>query len=429
MIHKGACDPIVGGYLFSSLKETPFRRLWFSVCSANTGRWSFLLALGWTVHLLTHSSFWVGASVFAVQGPILVVAPVAGVIMDHFDRRRVLAAAFGLSSLAALAMALLMASGHHSLAAVLAIALTFGTAFAVQSPTWTAMTPQSVPKPQISNAIALLGVARQGTEFSGPVLATPLLLALGPGAVFLFTALLYALSLLVVLRIPKEHRAKTASTPYTGFWSSLSDGIHYLGERPILRILIPFIGLHCVLTMAYMGVLPALVAQNLNGTAGLYGSIMTAVGLGALVGNLSLASIQNPRLLSHLFVVTMALSGLSVMVLGISSSPALALLAGFVMGASQSPFMSVTQTFMQVRLDNTFRGRVTSLRNIVTQGTMSLGNWLWGSLGLLLSPGTLLTLLGTSFLVGGGAILTMTPAMRSLIHEAVPATEHASVSG
>src|ERR671937_1483702 len=95
--------------VFAALRHSGYRWLWFSSAAGNSGRWAFSMAIGWLTLELTHSGFWVGAAVFATSGPIILVSPLAGLLADRFDRRRVLGAAFALSALASGGIATLSA--------------------------------------------------------------------------------------------------------------------------------------------------------------------------------------------------------------------------------------------------------------------------------------------------------------------------------
>ena len=66
-----------------------------ATAESGSGQWALQLALGWLVQTLTHSSFWVGATLFAIQIPNVLAAPWSGVISDRFERSRVLAVALG----------------------------------------------------------------------------------------------------------------------------------------------------------------------------------------------------------------------------------------------------------------------------------------------------------------------------------------------
>ena len=379
--------------MLASLRYGGFRWLWVSNASGNSGRWAFTMAIGWVTLELTHSGFWVGAVVFATSGPIILVSPVAGLLADQFDRRLVLAAAFGVSALASGLIALL--SGLHllSLPALLVLGLAFGAGFSVQITAWNVIVPQLVPRNALLNAISLAAVARQGSEFVGPALATPLFVVAGPAAAFALCFGLYAVALLLTFPIPPVR-----PLGYSGMLKPVSEGLRYMRAVPAVWLLIVLVGAHCTLTMAYMGLLPSFVAGTLHGGDRLFGTIMTVVGLGAILGSLLLAALTSARHRGPWLLVTGAVSGLSLSILGLAKEPVMAIASAFLVGASQTMFMSVTLAAVQEWARDEYRGRVTSVYNLLSGGPMALMGWGDGGLADVYPPAFVLVASGLAFL-------------------------------
>src|SRR5439155_26521271 len=155
---------------------------------------------------------------------------------------------------------------------------------------WNVIVPQLVPRDDLLNAISLAAIARQGSEFLGPALATPLFVLVGPAAAFGLCFLLYVLALLLTLPIPAVRPAG-----YSGMLEPIAEGLRYMRAVPVVWLLILLVGAHCTLTMAYMGLLPSFVAGTLHGGDRLFGTIMTVVGLGAILGSLALAAMTGRR--------------------------------------------------------------------------------------------------------------------------------------
>ena len=399
--------------MLASLRYGGYRWLWISNAAGNSGRWAFSMAIGWLTLELTHSGFWVGALVFASSGPLILVSPLAGMLADRIDRRLLLAAAFGVTALACGGIALL--SGLHllSLPALIVLGVTFGAGFSVQVVAWNVIVPQLVPRADLLNAISLAAVARQGSQFVGPALATPLFVLAGPAAAFWLCFALYALALLLTLPIPAVR-----PVGYHGMLEPIAEGLRYMRAVPVVWLLIVLVGAHCTLTMAYMGLLPSFVAGTLHGGDGLFGTIMTVVGLGAIVGSLALAAMTSTRQRGPWLLFTCVVSGLSLTLLGLAREPVLATVAAFLVGASQTMAMSVTLAMLQEWAKDEYRGRVTSVYNLLSGGPMALMGWGDGGLADVYPPALVLIASGLAFLAVMAAMAARWADVRRLLSTA-----------
>ena len=411
--------------IVQSWRFPDYRRLWLCVVVANAGRWILALGVGWLLFNLTHSSFWVGASFFCIQGPALLVSPLAGVWADHYDRRRLLALALGLATLATGILALLTVLGVASVGPVLACTLLCGIAFSIQGTAWGSLLPNVVPRDVLPNAIALQGTARQGAEFLGPALASPLLAVAGPGAVFVFASCCYGSALLLALRIQARRLGPTHG--WGNPFAPLQAGLRYVRAVPLLGSVVFLVAFHCSLTMTYQGMLPQFAGGMAPGDGKVYGALMTAVGLGAIVGTVTLAAVSNRRWYGAGYLLTAAASGITLLLLGRSGGVDLALAAAVGVGASQSMFMAISLTFLQQLSADAYLGRVTGVYNFLASGTMAFVSWGLGGLANTTAPGTLMTATGGAFVVVVGLMFGL-PAFRQLCR-GVSAVELARLGG
>jgi MFS family permease len=344
--------------VFGSLGLPNFRRLWLVIAEAGCGQWALQLAVGWLVQNLTHSTFWVGASLFAFSIPNVVAA-----------------------------------LGRDAIWPILGLVLLLGIGGTLLSTASTALLPNVVEDTDLLNASALQAIAQRGSEFIGPALAAVLLAATGSWAVFALCAAFYAVGAWQSQGI----HPRTAAPRSSGV--RFMDGVRYVRSSPPLGVLIGILLGHCGLTMAYMGILPAFVQGALGGGAGLFGSIMTIVGLGSIVGALPLMMVKNPQVRGRLYLIAALASGVSTAALGLSRSPAAAIAAAIAVGASQSMFMTIAFAEVQERSSDHFRGRVSAIYLLLAGGGMAVGNWAFGLLGAVEAPAHILIGMGTAFVV------------------------------
>lgn len=386
--------PATGGFHAWTIPE--YRWLWGGVAAANSGRWVLALGVGWLLYNLTHSSFWVGASFFCIQGPALVVAPLAGVLADRRDRRTLLVLGLALSALATAGLAAMAAVGVGSPWPVLGATLCCGVAFSIQGTSWSALIPAIVPRRWLANANAWQGTARQGAEFLGPALASPLLATAGPRLVFALAAACYVVGLMLVLRIQPRPRPRQApARPFT----PLLQGLQYVRGRPLLTCVVLLVACHCSLTMTYQGMLPQFAGELVGGSGDVYGGLMTMVGLGAIVGTLALALFVPRRRLGAAYGASALLSGLALVLLGLSHWPLAAFGAAILVGAAQASFMAISLTYLQEVTADAYLGRVTGVYNFLASGTMAFLSWGLGGLADAMPAGTVMVLVGSLFVV------------------------------
>lgn len=263
--------------LFIALESPSYRVLWLNIGIAGIGRWTLTMATGWLMMMLTHSGFWIGAGMFAMQGPALIGAPLAGYIADFSDRRVLLVVSQVITAVALLALAVLVGQNVATPPTVLALSLLIGLAFSVQMTGWNALLPSLVPRERIFNAVALQSTAQRGAEFIGPALGSVILSVAGLPWVFVLCGVAYAAAALQPLALPPsgprlaEARQSAAADLPERRWLGAEN-------RAALFLLLLVVCLHCSITMAYMGVLPIFAQVALHGDSNTYGSLLSAIG-------------------------------------------------------------------------------------------------------------------------------------------------------
>ncbi len=365
-----------------ALHSPAFRLLWLTMVGANGGRWAFTMMASWLAFVLTHSPGWVGLTMFALQIPFVIVSPLTGVLADRIARTRLLIGALGISALAALATLALMAA--HVLTPPLLVLLAFamGVGGTVQSTAQNALLPMAVPEGALFEAFALQGTARQGAEFFGPAIVSPILALFGGVAALAGVAALYLVGVVPALwlRGPGERAVTAARGGVRGDLGMLMDGVGYVRQSDLLLPTLVLVACHCLLTMAYMGMLPSLAtAAGIRGDAA-YGGLMTTVGLGAVVGTLLVATAGRRAHPGRLLWLLSILSGVGMAALGAARGDTPLLMAAFLAGGATASFMAVAAARIQASTAEAMRGRVTSLYLMLAGGAMAIGNWAYGDL-------------------------------------------------
>jgi MFS family permease len=372
-----------GALFLDTLQYRDYRFVWACELLSGMSRWMLIVGRGALVyHLSGGSSVQVGITTFAALIPILVVTPVAGLLSDRVERRKLTAIAFGSNLLLTVVLVFLTISGLIEIWHVVVISLVNGAARAFEEPVMQAMVPGMVPKAKLLNAYALGGIGRHGSRFAGPFLGGLLLTflgsgehALGPASTFMTASLFYALGVVLILQIRQPAEANTRGKD--GALRQLLEGVGYVYQHPMLRPLIIMMAFHCSFSMAFESFLPEFAEEVLKQGGAAFSFMMMAVGLGGLIVSFSLAGVRDNRQRGWLLIIMGILSGVFSAAMAASVNLPVALVMAVLLGAFGSGYMTINQAIVQSIAPDELRGRITSLFSLHAGGLMSfmqLGN-------------------------------------------------------
>ena len=165
-----------------ALRHRNYRLFFLGQGTSLVGTWITRVALSWLVYRLTKSEAMLGVVGFAGQIPTFIVAPLAGVLVDRWNRHRVLVVTQVLSLLQSVALAALALTDRITVAQVLALAAFQGLINAFDTPARQAMVVELIDdRADLSNAIALNSTLVNGARLVGPSIAGALIAAVGEG--------------------------------------------------------------------------------------------------------------------------------------------------------------------------------------------------------------------------------------------------------
>lgn len=362
----------------SSFTHRHFRALWASGLCSSVGQWTLLTARAAYAHQLSGGSASVGLVVFASMLPNVFMPPIGGVLADRFNRRTVVSCALTVSVLSALLMAVLIILGVATVGHLFLLSLVNGMSRAVEIPSTQAMVPALAPGEELLNAVALTGVVTHGSRLVGPVVTLLTFGPLGAGASFVAGAALYGAGLLLIQRVPRpeQYAHPAGENPLR----QLADGVRYAATEPLVGMILLLVLFHCALTMSYDALMPMFADEHMGHGEGMYSVLMSAVGVGSLIGTVILAGRSLRLHRGRLLLATGLVSGLSPAALAMAMHWSPALVAAAAMGASQATFMSLTNAALQTATPDRYRGRVLSLYLMIGGGIMAFGNLATGYL-------------------------------------------------
>jgi MFS family permease len=349
------------------------------------GTWVQRVAVGWLTWDLTHSGAWLGAVSMAEFLPVIVLAPLMGVMADRFDRRRMAVAGQCLAAVQALALAILSLTGNITALMVFALQLVAGVIQPLIQSARLVLVPTLVPRENLGNAVAITSMTFNIARIIGPALSGLLITSIGAGYSFLVNAVSYigVIAALAALKLP-PHMPHAGRGSWHGIWQDLVDGWRYTFAHPTLRWTIPLI----TFVAAFVWPLTDLMAGFADGTfgkgAGGLAILTSAQGAGALMGGLYLASRRNHDDLHRLMVWAMVMNGLLVALF--ASMPVFwaAVPVLLVNGMFSVIVGSGSQTVTQMASTDAMRGRTLSIWYLVTRVGPALGGLLLGTLATLM---------------------------------------------
>ncbi|HOD80349.1 MAG: enterobactin exporter EntS [Planctomycetes bacterium ADurb.Bin126] len=386
------------------------------------GTWMQHAALYWLVYKLTDSKVMLGWVAFVGQIPSLLVAPLAGVLSDRWNRHRVLLATQALAMVQAGALAALALSGTIQVQHVLVLAATLGLIMSVDIPNRQAFVSQMVDRREdLPNAIALNSLSFHAARLVGPAVAGFVVewsaasgsLVRGEGMCFLLNAVSYLAVLAAVLAMRPARRP--ARTTERTVLHELREGWSYaVGFAPI-RYLLLGLTLLGLTVLPYTTLLPVFARDILHGDAVTQGWLLSAAGLGAIVGALYLAGRRSILGLGTVMALLPLAMGGALVVFAFSRTLWLSLAMMVLVGGTLMVLMGGCNTLLQTLVDDDKRGRVMSLYTIAFIGTTPFGSLAVGYLARHLGADWALAIDGGLLVVICLAGLPRLPRLRAQI--------------
>ncbi|MHB8736626.1 MAG: MFS transporter [Terriglobales bacterium] len=394
----GNSDDRPGRGMFAAFEVVAFRWVWAGALSGNSGRFAVILVAGWEAYRLGHhSSVWPSLVSMFLLVPTMFFGLFAGSVADRHNRALMATTGQLLNAAACAVGALLSVTGELDLLNLLAVTALVGIGNSVQGPAWQAMIPAIVGPGRLLNASMTARIAQQGAELTGPAVGTVVLTTAGPGATFLLCALFYIAGMLMFWHLRGSVSTPSRPDDLTGALASIAAGLSYLRKQPPLGTLLVWVGLHCSLTMASIGILPQLASANLGGNAGAYGLLLAAFGFGSVLGPLLMMWLSARVSVVTTLVLSGILSGLPLISLGLVHQIDVAVVSSALAGAAQAVFMAAIYSANQGASIDAMRGRVASVQLSLTTGAMGLASIGWGALVAPLTAGVVLAVPGAVF--------------------------------
>lgn len=397
-----------------ALRHRNFRLFFAGQSTSLIGTWLSKFAIAWMAYGLTGSAFMVGLVTFTSNAPTSLFAPIAGVLVDRWNRRRTIVITQIFALLQSAALPVFTLAGWMTVWHLMVLGAIQGVINAFDMPARQSFLRELVEdRADLPNAIALNSSMVNVAKMIGPVVAAALVALVGEGMCFAIDAASYLAVIASLLAIRVTSPAPPlARAPVL---VQLADGVHYVARMPLVRAILVLLAVTAVLAGAYTSLLPVVVAEHLGGGEYTLGTLMAAGGLGALTGALYLANRTTVVGLGSVISRTGLVLGVALVSLELAPSVWTAAPVLYVVGGTLMIQTAATNTIIQTIVEPSMLGRVMSLYAVAFSGGMPLGAFLEGSLANQI--GAVHTLA-----VAGGLVVVATLVFR----RALPALRRAS---
>ena len=303
-----------------------------------------------------------------------------GVLADRVSKKSVLVAAQSLNAIATLIMAFIILSGNVGFWDFIAFGLFNGIVLALSFPARNAFVPDLVDERLIFTAMALTTTSMNFARILAPAFAGFLIAwiaagdttsTFGVGIVYLVIGGLYFLSAFTMLLVSNRGRAGSRDTRKHPFIEIL-DGLKYVRAQPTVYALILLSIVPFMFGMPLNTLLPAFNEDILLGGPDDLGVLLSAMGVGAILGSLMLAASGDLKHKGTWLVVTCFGWGVSTVLFGMASNLWTAVVVLALVGWLSSWNMSLNRGLLQVQVVQRMRGRIMSI-DMMSHGLMPLG--------------------------------------------------------
>ena len=384
-------------FLLRALAHRNYRLFFMGQSVSLVGTWLTRVATSWLVYRLSGSAWLLGLVMFCGQIPSLVLAPVAGVLVDRWDRHRLLVVTQVLAMLQSLALAVLALTGVIEVWHVGGLSLVQGLINAFDVPGRQAFVVEMVEdRADLPNAIALNSSMFNAARLLGPSVAGGLIAWVGEGGCFLIDGLSYLAVIASLLAMKLTRRPKVEQ--HGRVFAELKAGFGYAYHFTPIRSLLGMLAVMSVMGMSYTVLMPLMATEVLEGGPSTLGFLMAAAGLGALGGAGYLASRRSVRGFGKTIVRTGALFGAGLVAFALSRHVVVSLLTLTVVGYGMMVMMAASNTLLQTIVEERMRGRVMSFYAMALIGTAPFGSLLAGALAARI---------GAAATIGAGGVVCL----------------------
>jgi MFS family permease len=366
---------------FKSLKNKNFRLFFAGQSVSLLGTWMQKTAVSWLVYSLTQSKIMLGISVFATLFPTALFSLYGGVVADRYNRYKILLITQILSLFQAILMTLAVIYFKENVVwEIIILSTLLGVINGFDAPARQSLVRELiVNKNDLPNALALNSSMVNLSKLIGPALAGFILETFGDGVCFgtnaiSFVAVIFSL---LLIKLPKQEVKLKADK---NLKNEFLEAFRYIKNTPAISSVILFTAIMSFFVLPFSTLTPVFAKDIFHGSASTLGVIDGAIGLGAFLGALFLASLPQETNLTRVLARNAFIFGIGLVLFSLTNYYPLALFFLIFGSFGMMSVRTITNTIVQVNVPNEFRGRVISVYLMLLTSMAPLGSLLISSL-------------------------------------------------
>ena len=385
--------------MFLILQNYKFRLFWVSMLFDDAGRMVIPVALGWLVLTLTDSPLWVGISAGVAGLGLTLFSPIAGVLVDRYNRRYLLLVTLAIEMACALVMGVLVHTNNVSIVSVLLFSFIIGVNGATRYSCVSALTLDLVGRSNLLKGVAANFFSMTIMGVVAPVAGGWIIRSLGVPYAYYLIVVVSLVSLVILMNLKG---IKAPEKELSSHVEDLIEGAKFVFNTPIVRMLILAILVSETFGWAVESMLPVIARDELSlGPEGL-GYLMSAGAFGAVIPSIIISVVPDIKNKGMLMFIGLVCFGSGLVLFALSKQLYSSLLfIAFTMG-SATVYESALSTLLQTSVPSNMRGRV-----------LSFQTFSWGFSGMAgFHAGAIAALFSAPVAVAAGGVIVLLNGLR-----------------
>ncbi len=376
-LQKIISQPFNFSLTFSALRVEAYRWIWIGSFISNIGTWIQKVGQPWLILQLSASPFLLGLDGFLQDIPLLLFLLVGGVVVDKFDKRKILMLSQVVQLSAALTISVLIVLGEIRIPVILVLSFVVGCMQAFSTPAYLSFIPEIVGQAHLANAVALNSMQFNLSRLIGPVIGGLLLGSIGVAWCFGLNALSFVAMFVVLLFAPSSPPSDARVSP-NSLIAQIREGFQAVFSRKELVAIITIVFGISFFGAPLLGFIAVLAKDALNVGAHGFSLALASFGLGAVLGAIAVSSLQPHWIRPKTVIVTASSLAVFILLVALSTfyvlSLFLLLLSGFAFVSSNV----IGNTILQTTIADNLRGRAVSIYALAFRGGAPLGSLITG---------------------------------------------------